>query len=588
MRKTCIRHVAGMCYIVQVRWESRTNRIVGMNNRHLLSIIVFPLLIAGCVSEKTGRPNIVLIMADDMGHSDIAPYGGEIRTPNLQRLADEGVRFTHFYNAARCCPTRASLLTGLYPHQAGIGHMTSDDGLRGYRGDLSRQAVTIAEVLGASGYATYMSGKWHVTNQMGFWTGDSSSTSKHNWPLQRGFDRFFGTILGAGSFYDPVTLTSGNTPIEPPTNPFYYTDAISTNAVSFIRDHAAEAVENEPFFLYVSYTAPHWPLHALEEDIARYEGEYDRGWDAIRKERRERMIQAGLVREQWPLAPRDPVVPAWTEIPENEKAWYERAMEVYAAQVDRMDQGIGSIVETLRETGQEENTLLVFLADNGGCAEVLTPEWRGLFLPDSTRDGEPVAIGNDFDRMPGPEDSYQSYGPHWAHASNTPFRRYKHWVHEGGIASPLIIHWPARMGEEGILVDDIGHLIDLMATFAEASDATYPERYNGEDIVEMEGTSLLPVIDGSKIGERNLFWEHEGNRAVRSGRWKLVSAYDGDWELYDMVADRTELNNLKNVRTELADSLATLYDVWAERAFVVPWESLQERRRSVQTTTSLH
>lgn len=538
--------------------------------------ILLCLLLLGCHGEE--RPNIVVIMADDMGFSDISPYGGEIRTPNLERLASGGLRFTQFYNAARCCPTRASLLTGLYPHQAGVGHMTGDDGLPGYRGELSKQSVTIAQVLRAAGYRTYMSGKWHVTGQLGIWSGDSSRASKENWPLQRGFEEFYGTILGAGSFYDPITLTRGNTPIAPEAEDFYYTDAISDQATEYIASHARSS-EDRPFFLYVAYTAPHWPLQAPEEDIARYKGRYDAGWDALRAERHARMIAMGILDQEWPITPRDPRVPAWENVPEKERTWYARAMEVYAAQVDRMDQGIGRIVSALEVAGELNNTLVMFLADNGGCAEVLTPAWRGLFLPKETRDGQPVAIGNDISRMPGPEESYQSYGPAWANASNTPFRLYKHWVHEGGIATPFIMHWPARLRDGGGLTSEVGHIIDVMATALDAAGSAYPSEYGGHAIPPMEGESLLPILDETDIARGPLFWEHEGNRAVREGRWKLVSTFHSEWELYDMERDRSEMHDLSQDYPARTARMAAMYARWARRAHVLSLEELRAHRQ---------
>ena len=303
------------------------------------------------------RPNIILIMADDMGYSDIGCYGGEIRTPNLDGLAAGGLRFTQFYNTARCCPTRASLMSGLYQHQAGVGHMMADKGYDSYRGDLSGRCVTIAEVLGGAGYGTYMSGKWHVTRHRG------PEGPKYNWPLQRGFDRFFGTIHGAGSFYDPCSLTRDNTQIPPGSDNFYYTNAISDNAATFIREHNGD----NPFFMYVAYTAPHWPMHALPQDIAKYKGRYAGGWDALRAERHKRMMEMGIVDEKWKLTPRDEAVPPWAEA--ADKQWFERRMEVYAAMVDCLDQGVGRIVAELKKCGHFEDTLIFFLADNGGCAE---------------------------------------------------------------------------------------------------------------------------------------------------------------------------------------------------------------------------
>ena len=527
-----------------------------------LSLVLLILLVS-CQPDIDDRPNIVIIMADDMGYSDIGPYGGEIRTPHLDTLAANGVRFSQFYNMARCCPTRASLLTGLYPHQAGIGHMEYDAGYPGYRGDLSEQSVTIAQVVKKAGYSTYMSGKWHVTKHIGHWTGRDSLMSKDNWPLQKGFDSFFGTILGAGSFFDPITLTSGNTPIESVPDHFYYTDAISDTATAYIERHSSD----QPFFMYVSFTAPHWPLHALEEDIAHYHGSYDAGWDALRAERIERMKTMNLIDSTWDLSERDPRVPAWTEVNEQDRTWYRRAMEVYAAQIDRMDQGIGRIMDALETTGEWENTLVLFLADNGGCAEVLSSRWRGPFLTYQTRDGDPVTIGNEHrDVLPGPEDTYMSYGRGWANASNTPFRLYKHWVHEGGIATPLIIHWPKQIQNGGVLVHTPGHVIDLMATAVDVANASYPR-----DKAPMAGTSLIPALTNPTLERGMIFWEHEGNRAVRQGYWKLVARHDQPWELYNMDTDRTETNNLASEMPEKVTELSNAYEEWAKRNLVQEW-----------------
>jgi len=533
--------------------------------KNIVSISLISVLVvashASWAADRPDRPDIVIIMADDMGYSDIGCYGSEIHTPNLDALADKGIRFTQFYNTARCCPTRASLLTGLYPHQAGIGHMMNDNGVPGYRGDLSDRSVTIAEVLRGAGYATFMSGKWHVTR---FVEGPN-----HNWPMQRGFDKFYGTIHGAGSFYDPVSLTRGNTPLASPTGNYYYTDAISENAVDYIAEHVT-TTPDQPFFLYVSYTAPHWPLQALEEDIERYRGRYDTGWDVLRAERFRRMKDMNIIDPSWALAERDPSVPAWEEA--DHKAWQARRMEVYAAQIDRMDQGIGTIVATLTETGRLDNTLILFLADNGGCAEELTDTWTGRHFPSETRDGRAVRQGNNPDDMPGAEDTYQSYGVPWANASNTPFRLYKHWVHEGGIATPLIAHWPAQITAHGDLRSQPSHLIDLMATCVDVAQARYPKTTEtGQPVSPMEGTSLLGAFNGKSIPRDALYWEHEGNRAIRVEDWKLVArGLEGPWELYHLANDRTETNDLAADHPAQVEEMATLWQQWAERAHVVP------------------
>ena len=397
------------------------------------------------------KPNIVLILNDDMGYSDLGCYGGEIETPNLDRLAANGLRFSSFYNTARCSPSRASMLTGLHPHQTGVGILTYDSGPEGYAGNLNQRCVTIPQVLKAHGYRTYMSGKWHVASNL--------TQPTDTWPLQRGFDEFYGTIIGAGSFYDPNTLTRGNENVEHEAHAegFFYTDAISDQAVEYIERHAEERPD-QPFFEYVAYTAPHWPLHAHEEDIAKYEGRFDAGWDALRQARLDKLVASGLLEAHWKLTERDPTQPPWTEAEADAqfRAWTLRCMEVYAAQIDRMDQGIGRILAALEKTGQLDDTLVIFLADNGACAEDIPQDVTIDELVDklmiarrTTRSGEPVHFGNDILRMPGPENTYQSYGTAWANLSNAPFRLYKHWIHEGGIATPLIAHWPNGIAEKG-------------------------------------------------------------------------------------------------------------------------------------------
>ncbi len=514
------------------------------------------------------RPNVLVIINDDMGYSDIGCFGGEIETPNLDRLANDGLRLTQFYNTPRCSPSRASLLTGLYPHQTGIGILTYPTGPEGYAGDLSADCVTIAEVVREAGYRTYMSGKWHVSASL--------TEPTDSWPMQRGFDEFYGTIIGAGSFYYPNTLTRGNENIdhEARDDPeFFYTDAISDQAARFIRDHAANHAD-QPFFQYVAYTAPHWPLHAHEEDIAKYKGRFDAGWDRLREERLRRMVAAGLVAPDWLLTERDSTQPPWTDA-EN-KAWLLRCMEVYAAQVDRMDQGIGRIIAALEETGRLDNTLVIFLSDNGACAEDIPENVRMeelanelLIARSHTRDGEPVVAGNYPHIMPGPENTYQSYGTAWANLSNTPFRLYKHWTHEGGVSTPLICHWPAGIREGGGLRHTPGHIPDIMATIVDVTGAEYPREHHGREIPPMEGHSLASVFRDDYLPERPMFWEHEGNAAVRLGKWKLVREYPGDWELYDMRLDRTEMHDVAAENPDVVADLAAQYDAWAGRCGVI-------------------
>lgn len=553
-----------------------------------ISLFSFFILAASQVLAAS-RPNIILIMADDMGYSDLGCYGSEIQTPNLDALAHGGVRFTQFYNTGRCCPTRASLLTGLYPHQAGIGHMMEDKGLAGYRGELSRDSVTIAEALKPAGYRNYMVGKWHVTKKIK----PEGDQDKSNWPLQRGFDRFYGTIHGAGSFYDPNTLTRDNTFISAYADPeyqpksFYYTDAIADYAVRFVSDHNREHKE-EPFFMYVAMTAPHWPMHAKPEDIAKYQGKYDAGYDAIRAARVAKMKKLGLLPDSWQVAAQ--AGGAWSEVKNRE--FEIRCMEVFAAMIDCLDQGVGRIVTELKKQGQYENTLILFLQDNGGCAEpmgrngpfkpradkptlppMVATDLQPDMIPKQTRDGYPMRQG--YGVLPGPADTYHGYGEAWANVSNTPFREYKHWVHEGGISTPLIAHWPQGIPvvRKDHLEGQPAHLIDLMATCMDVAGATYPCEYQGNKITPLQGVSLKPALAGESVNRPEpIFFEHEGNRAVRDGPWKLVAKGPlGDWELYDMEADRTEQNDLVTKHPNLVKAMSEQWLAWAKRSQVIPW-----------------
>jgi len=521
------------------------------------------------------NPNILLILNDDMGFSDIGCYGGEIETPNLDRLARDGLRYSQFYNTARCSPSRASLLTGLHPHQTGIGILTYSNGPEGYAGNLNKSCVTVAEVLKQKNYKTYLSGKWHISSSL--------TTPTDSWPLQRGFDYFFGTIIGAGSFYNPNTLTRGNDNIEheAETNPaFFYTDAISDQAAAYIRDHKAKNPD-APFFQYVAYTAPHWPLHAHDEDIAKYNGRFDAGWDALRERRLERLVKDGIIHPAWKLTDRDPTQPPWSDA--EHRTWLLRCMEVYAAQIDRMDQGIGRILKALEDTGQLDNTLIIFLSDNGACAEdipdgvnVQTLVHDLMIAKEKTRAGEPVHFGNDPTLMPGGENTYQSYGVAWANLSNAPFRLYKHWIHEGGIATPFIVHWPNGIQERGGLRHNPGQLPDVMATILDVTGATYPKTYGGHDILPCEGESLVPSFAAAYNARGPLFWEHEGNAAVRVGKWKLVRKYPGPWELYDMEIDRTEMNDLAAGHPDRVREMLVQYQQWADRCGVIPREKILE------------
>jgi len=534
----------------------------------------------------TTRPNIIVILADDLGYSDLSCYGSEIATPNLDRLAARGMQFTQFYNTPRCCPTRAALLTGLYPQQAGIGYMMEDRGIPSYRGELNKHAPTIAEQLRATGYRTGMVGKWHVSHvyfegkkQLNRESDTPFWDNKDNWPLQRGFDQFYGTIHGVNSFYDPFSLTRNNTPIQPEGTNYYYTDAISTEAVKYI---AQQADGKKPFFLYVAFTAPHWPLQAPEADIAKYRETYRAGWDVIRSNRYARQIETGLVSNTWPLSPRDSRVASWANVRDQE--WEANRMATYAAMVHRMDEGIGRILAKLKETGADENTVVLFLSDNGACDEVVQPSWYDV--PSRTRDGRTVKVGNqDHSVMAGPEDVWQSYGPPWANVSDTPFRLYKHFVHEGGISTPFIVSWPKGIKTPGRMNRQVGHVTDIMATCLDLAGGERPKVFNGEATAPLEGHSLQPIFAGQERALNTpIFWEHEGNRAVRLGKWKLVARHKTDWELYDIEADRTELHNLVAQHPDKVKELTALYEAWAARCQVIPPEDLPRARPIIPAT----
>ncbi|HOX03957.1 MAG TPA: sulfatase-like hydrolase/transferase [Candidatus Paceibacterota bacterium] len=524
--------------------------------KHLTILLA---LLAAAGMRAAPKPNIVLILADDLGFSDIGCYGGEIRTPNLDALAGKGLRFTQFYSAARCCPSRAALMTGLYPHQAQIGDMV-DAYARpvrealdspAYSDRLNPHAPTIAEALRAAGYRTGMSGKWHLGYRAG------------EWPVARGFDRSFAVIEGAMNYYGFGMQHTGmvtNPPMAldrevflPPQEGFFATDAFTDHAVRFIREIASD---RRPFFLYLAYTAPHWPLHARPDTIAKYRGSYRKiGWDNLRQERYRRLQQAGVVDPRWRLSPRPPGLPAWSDAaPERQDQWDEE-MSVYAAQIDEMDQNIGRVLDALRETAQEENTLVMFLSDNGGAAE--NPN-RGL---------PGAALGG--------RASYRGYGIAGAHVSSSPFRKTKKFTHEGGIAAPLIVCWPAGIDPllRGKLAHAASHLIDILPTCLSAAGGSFPREWKGRAAVAPEGVSLAPLLiaGGGLSRSKPLFWEHEGHRAVREGKWKLVASSNEPWELYDMEADRTESSDLSSEQPKLVEDLAAKYEDWSRRVGVRPW-----------------
>jgi arylsulfatase A-like enzyme len=474
---------------------------------------------------RPSQPNILVIMADDMGYSDIGCYGSEIRTPNLDRLAKEGLRFTQFYNNAKCIPTRASILTGLYP--------------RGQQARLTTNMVTVAEVLREAGYQTALSGKWHL------------GAAAPRRPIDRGFDEFYGLLDGCCNYFDPGQqdppfeggrfriFAHNEQRIRKFPADFYTTDAFTDHAITTLRRFAAT---NRPFFLHLCYTSPHSPIQARPEDIARYEGQYGAGWGPLRKARHARQLELKLIDPKWDLPGPDEKVYDWGT---SDQKWEDRRMAVYAAMVDRMDQNIGRVLQALKELNLETNTVVMFLSDNGSSGE--------------------EAGGRMTSQLAGPKSSYMNVGPGWAYAHNTPFRRYKLWVHEGGISTPFIVRWPGVVKPD-TMTRQVGHIIDVLPTCADLAGAQYPGEFKGQKILPVEGRSLVPAFKGGEVRQPELmFWEQDGNRAVRQGKWKLV--WDDElkrWELYDVEADRTETKDLVSRYPEKVKELAAADDRWAQ------------------------
>ena len=516
----------------------------------------------------TSRPNIILILADDMGFSDLGCTGSEISTPHLDTLAKDGALLSSMYNCARCCPTRGSLLTGRYPHDAGIGHMGTDLGLPAYKGYLRDDCPTIAEHLKTSGYHTFMAGKWHVG-------GEFTPHDYNNWrpgspknptPRQRGFDRFYGILDGAAHFFSPHYLMEDDERVYPEEDDFYITDAITDKAIGMI-----DSIDDgDPFFLYLAHLAPHWPLHAPEETIAAYDGVYSKGWDRIREDRYDRM--RGLLADNTSLTPRDPEVHAWTDEPNPD--WEAARMATYAAMVDRMDQSIGRLITYLKDNSLFDNTLILFLSDNGGCAEFMAEDGWAQYYPNTTFHGQIVTMGNSPAIKPGSAQSFQSYDKPWANVSNAPFRLYKHYVHEGGIATPLIAHWP-----DGFSARDTSHtachVSDILPTILDAAGIKPITAIHDKDAQPIQGESFLDLLNNQPWQrDAPIYFEHEGNAAIRSGDFKLVRLHERDWELYAISHDRSELNDIIHKDARRAHELITLYEDWANKTGVVDWGQL--------------
>jgi arylsulfatase A-like enzyme len=521
-----------------------------MNLRFLPFYLLAPLLWA----DSPVKPNCLLILADDLGFSDLGCYGSEIKTPNLDQLATDGLRISNFYNSARCSPTRASILTGLHPHQANFPNLS---------GRLPKESITLAEILKSAGYRTSMVGKWHL--------------NPNNPPTERGFDEFYGMLGGYNSCWeeDPyyTRWPKDRTKRHYPAGKFYSTDAFADYAIDFI----GQADSPQPWFQYLAFNAPHFPLHAPEADIAKYESYYNsKGWDRIREDRLAMQKKLGIVPANLALPDRsvipanrfnqktgwaDKQNPAWDSLPEDRRHDLARRMAVFAAMIDHMDQAIGRVVSHLKATHQFENTVIIFLSDNGACAE-----WDPYGFDTTSSANNLLHTGAELKEVGGPA-SYISYGSAWANASNTPWQLYKHYTHEGGIRTPFIMHWPTGLKQHG-MIQAAAHITDFMPTLCELAGASYPKQRDGTPLIPTEGLSLVPLMTGHSLPPRNIFTEHEGNRSVYDGEWKLVSLHQKPWELYHLSQDPTELTNLAAVDPARVLTLAATYDAWAARCKV--------------------
>ncbi|MBN2329281.1 MAG: arylsulfatase [Candidatus Omnitrophica bacterium] len=498
-----------------------------------------PFALAARENPSKKPPNIVLILADDMGWSDLGCYGGEIATPHLDRLAEGGVRFTQFHNTAKCFPSRACLLTGLYAQQCGMDRKPA----------VLQNCVTLAEALRSAGYRTLMAGKHHGTENM------------HD----RGFDRYFGLRDGCCNYFNPGLQREGEgkpaqkrsdrywciddktySPYTPKEKDFYTTDYFTKYALRYLDEYQGE---DKPFFLYLAYTAPHDPLMAWPEDIQKYSETYKVGYEAIRQARYARQKQMRLIDDRFPCS--EATHPDWDSLTEQERKEEARKMAVYAAMIDRMDQNIGNVLKKIRDMGEEENTLVLFASDNGCSAEVVR---SGYNVPGEGEIGSMTR--------------WSSLGGDWANVSNTPYRLYKNYSHEGGICTPLIAYWPGGIQNAGRVSRRLGHFIDVMPTLLDAAAADYPTELRGEAVVPFEGESFLPELRGKDEKRQSpIFWKWSKGRAVRNNEWKLVSWNNG-WELYDMQRDKTETRNVADKNPEVVKKMEVMYRDWLKKCGV--------------------
>ena len=503
---------------------------------------IFFISFLGCYACQTsdqrnaGKPNMIIILADDMGYSDLGCTGSEIHTPNLDKLAEGGVLFTNCYNTSRCCPTRASLLTGLYQHQAGYGHMDSDLGTTAYQGRFRDGIVTIAELLKQEAYRNIMIGKWHLGHEEEFA------------PLARGFDRMYGIPKGGGVYFYPCIgrdrqVYLNDEQVHPDSN-WYSTDAFTDHAIEFVEEADAD---QKPFFLYLAYIAPHFPLQARAEDIEKYRGKYSKGYAFYRNQRFEKQRELGVIASNTKLSPAD--YKDWDAV--KNKKEEDLKMAVYAAQMDRLDQNVGRLIDKLKALGIYDNTVILFLSDNGAV-------YTGL--------------NETPDALIGSRNSWAAYGKSWGNVSNTPFRYYKSMTHEGGVITPMIVHWPKGIESKGLITQEPVHIIDVMPTLLQLAGSSYPNEFNNQRLAPLPGNSFIPLLDGEKQNpDKEMYWEHSGNQAVRIGDMKLVRRHKKEWELYNLKEDPTELNNIATDYPEEFTALKKRWDSWAEDHEVEDW-----------------
>jgi arylsulfatase len=537
-------------------------------NLSFLSALLFSALFFNAAAQTgKSRPDIIIIMADDMGYSDIGCYGGDVNTPNLDKLAKNGLRMTNFYNNARCCPTRASLLTGQYAHKVGLAANGNA---------LTRNGATIPELLKDNGYQTGMVGKWHLSddiqqptkeeqlkwlNHQGF--ADAPFASVESYPINRGFQKHYGIVWGVIDYFDPFSLVDGEKNVKEVPKDYYITDAINEKSVEYINEFISK---KQPYFLYVAYTAPHWPVHARPEDIAKYKGKYDLGWDEVRKQRYNRMVKMGLIDpKSCSLIDVMGRFGTWDKMSKEEKEKQARKMETHAAMIDRLDQGVGQIIEALKKAKTLDNTLIIFLADNGASPEIVN--LPGYDRPSQTRNGQPMHYDAEVKTEEiGSEISYTMIGPNWANAANTPYKYWKMESYEGGIHTPMIVHWPAGLKtRKGSLNNAMGHVTDILPTLLDLTNTKYPDQYHNNKLTSLDGFTLLPVFKGKTTkGRDSIFFQHANGMAYINGNWKIVSKTGNtpSWELYDLSRDKNETKNLSAQYPDLFNQMIASWNRW--------------------------